>query len=213
MNKTLIRKILIKMYSSKRSIVRNFVLKGARKIDNKECNYKTLTKIFKKYCNVEIGEYSAGGCFVPYAFDPNTKIGRYCSFAISVRGMNGNHPMEFCSTHALFYNPKLNDKLEKKPLKYNPLEIGSDVWMGHNAIIMPSVTTIGHGAVIAAGAVVNKNIPPYAVVVGNPARVVRYRFSHETIDRLLKSEWWNKSLDELEIDKMRVPLVDENIPS
>ena len=62
---------------------------------------------------------------------------------------------------------------------------------------MPSVSTIGDGAVVAAGAVVNKNVPPYAVVCGNPARVVRYRFSEETIRELQYSRWWEKSIEEL----------------
>ena len=212
MKKRIISKVLIKMYASRRRFVRNFVLKMARKIDHKSCNYKTLTEIARKYWNVDIGEYSMGGCFVPFAFDPFTKIGRYCSFAGEVRAMNANHPMEFCSMHALFYNPKLNKKIDKMEIEYGSLEIGSDVWMGHHAIIMPSVTSIGHGAVIAAGAVVNKNLPPYAVAVGNPARIVRYRFAPEVIEKLLESEWWSKEPDELDLDKMKKPLTVEDLP-
>ena len=68
---------------------------------------------------------------------------------------------------------------------------------GHNSIIMPGVGRIGDGAVVAAGAVVNKEVPPYAVVVGNPARVVRYRFDPETIERLLAEKWWEKDIDEI----------------
>ena len=208
--RSLVSKILVAMYGSRRNFVKNFVLKAARKIDEKSCNFKTLSKIFKKYRDVEIGEYSMGGCFVPHSFDPNTKIGRYCSFAGVVRGMNANHPMDFPSTHALFYNPKLNKSIDEMPFGYDRLEIGSDVWMGHNAIIMPSVTSIGTGAVIAAGAVVNKNIPPYAVAVGNPARVIRYRFSPETIEKLLESRWWEKSLEELDINFMKARLEEES---
>jgi serine acetyltransferase len=62
---------------------------------------------------------------------------------------------------------------------------------------MPNVKKISDGAVIAAGAVVNKDVPPYAVVVGNPARIVRFRFSNETIEKLQASKWWEKSLDEI----------------
>ncbi len=198
MGKKLLRKLIVRMYGSNRRFIRNSMLKMAHKIDASEFNYHTLREIFIKYWDVEIGEYSMGGCFVPYAFDRHTTIGRYCSFAGSVRGMNRNHPMEYKSTHALFYNPKMNKEIAEDPIEYIPLEIGSDVWMGHNAIIMPAVTSIGHGAVIAAGAVVNKNIPPYAVVVGNPARVIRYRFSPEKIEKLLESKWWEKPFDQLD---------------
>jgi serine acetyltransferase len=83
------------------------------------------------------------------------------------------------------------------PIKDIPLKIGNDVWLGHNSIIMPNVKEIGTGAVIGAGAVVNKDVPPYAVVVGNPARVVKYRFEKCVIEELLKSKWWEKSIEEL----------------
>ena len=210
MKKAVLRKVLIKLYGSRRRIVKNFVLKAARKLDQKECNYITLSEIFRKYMRVEIGEYSMGGCFIANAFDPNTRIGRYCSFAGVVKGLNANHPMEYPSTHALFYHPKLNKTYKSMPYDYDTLEIGADVWMGHNAIIMPSVTEIGVGAVIAAGAVVNKNIPPYGVVVGNPARVIRYRFPPEIIEKLLASKWWEKPLDQIDQKMMNKPLTEEN---
>jgi acetyltransferase-like isoleucine patch superfamily enzyme len=68
--------------------------------------------------------------------------------------------------------------------------IGHDVWIGHGAIIMPGVT-IGHGAIVGSGAVVTKNIPPYAIAVGVPAKVIKYRFDEPTIQALLSIEWWN----------------------
>lgn len=98
--------------------------------------------------------------------------------------------------HAFFYDPVLGI-CDSFLGEFFPLEIGNDVWIGEGAIVMPSVSTIGDGAVVAAGAVVNKNVPPYAVVCGNPARVVRYRFSEETIRELQYSRWWEKSIEEL----------------
>ena len=97
--------------------------------------------------------------------------------------------------HAFFFNPKLG--FVDGSLPRSPLTIGNDVWLGHNSIIMPGVGRIGDGAVVAAGAVVNKEVPPYAVVVGNPARVVRYRFDPETIERLLAEKWWEKDIEEI----------------
>ena len=96
-------------------------------------------------------------------------------------------------------------------LKRTELTIGNDVWIGHNAIILSGVSSIGDGAVIGAGAVLYKDVPPYAVVLGNPARVVRYRFSAEKIEELLESKWWEKSIDELlpEIESFQKPLETE----
>jgi virginiamycin A acetyltransferase len=68
--------------------------------------------------------------------------------------------------------------------------VGDDVWLGYSALVLPGVT-IGPGAVVAAGSVVARDVPPYAVVAGNPARVVRSRFSEEDVERLLRAAWWN----------------------
>lgn len=74
--------------------------------------------------------------------------------------------------------------------------VGNDVWIGHNAVIMPGVH-IGDGAIIGAYSVVAKDIPPYAIAVGNPARVIKFRFDDEMIDLLLKFKWWNKEENEI----------------
>jgi acetyltransferase-like isoleucine patch superfamily enzyme len=77
-----------------------------------------------------------------------------------------------------------------------PVSVGSDVWIARNAIILPGVT-VGDGAVIGAGAVVTRDVPPYAVVAGSPAKPIRYRFDGETIGRLLSIKWWDLPDDEL----------------
>jgi acetyltransferase-like isoleucine patch superfamily enzyme len=93
------------------------------------------------------------------------------------------------------------------------LSIGNDVFIGHNAIILPTVEQIGDGAIIGAGSVVHKDVAPYAVVTGNPARVVRYRFSEKTIAQLLESRWWLRTIDELssEIDSFQRPIEGKEI--
>jgi len=88
--------------------------------------------------------------------------------------------------------------VKDEKIKRSYLEIGNDVWVGRNAIITPSVSRIGNGAVIGAGAVVTKDVPDYAVVVGNPAQIIKYRFSEQKIKKLLDTKWWNKSIEELE---------------
>ncbi len=182
--------------SVKKVKLRRFILNRIKSVEGGEYYSPTLRKIFLEYYGVEIGIHTHGGCFVPGNYDHHTKIGRYCSIAMTSRAMNRNHPMEYKSMHAYFFNPKLG-MCSKDTVEYVPLSIGNDVWIGHNAIIMPNVTSIGDGAVVGAGAVVNKEVPPYGVVVGNPGRVVRYRFSEERIQELLAEKWWEKDIDEL----------------
>jgi len=198
----LIKKVLYKLYRMNNHRVRNFVLRIAKKIEGGEYYSVTLRKIFKDYYKIEIGMYTHGGCFVPGYVDKFTKIGRYCSIAKPVTIRNRNHPLELKSMHAFFFNPKLKI-CDKDFIEYVPLTIGNDVWLGQNSIIMPHVTKIGDGAVVGAGAVVNKDVPPYAVVVGNPSRIVRYRFSKELIEELLSSKWWEKPIEEIK------PLINE----
>ena len=100
--------------------------------------------------------------------------------------------------HGFFFNPGLG--VTDAERHYSPLEIGSDVWLGHNSVISASVSRIGHGAVVGAGAVVFKDVPPYAVVVGNPGRVVRYRCGPEMIATLLAEQWWERDVADLRRD-------------
>lgn len=183
------------------------ILKIINRIDGGELYSKSLREIFEYYHKVDIGMYSHGGCFNPGQIDKFTRIGRYCSIARTVRVMNRNHPMEFRSMHAFFFNPELKYTILDE-IRYIPIDIGNDVWIGFNALIMPNVKKIADGAVVGAGAVVNKDVPPYAVVVGNPARIVRYRFSQSIIDELLSSKWWDKSILELQeiIHEFQKPL-------
>lgn len=192
-----ISRILYWLYgATSRRHVRNLILKGILKLENGEMYSGTLRKIFQDYHKVNVGLYTHGGCFDPGLIDKYTSIGRFCSLARPIRVMNRNHPLEFKSTHAFFFNPALGI-CKKDPIRYTPLEIGHDVWIGHNAIILPSVRSIGTGAVVGAGSVVNKDVPPYAVVFGAPARIINHRFPKEMIQELLSSRWWEQSLEEI----------------
>lgn len=125
-------------------------------------------------------------------------IGRYCSIAKHVQIGVANHPTDWLSISARQYSPKyLNfNRFVGKSCHTLPHEmfqktiIGNDVWIGTNAVVMGGVT-IGDGAIIAAGAVVTKDVPPYAIVGEVPAKVIRYRFSPEIISELLSLKWWN----------------------
>ena len=175
--------------------LRPIIVKVVRKREGDEFLSPTLREIFRRHHGVDVGMYTHGGCFIPWAFGPGTSIGRYSSVAHGAFAATDNHPMHYKSMHGYFFNPSLG--VTDKEWEFSPLSIGNDVWLGHNSIIMPSVDVVGDGAVIAAGAVVNKDVPPYAVVAGNPGRVVRYRFEPETIARLLAEKWWERDLEDL----------------
>ncbi|MBD3241677.1 MAG: antibiotic acetyltransferase [Chitinivibrionales bacterium] len=166
------------------------------KLEGGPIHSRTIRAIFSRYYGVHVGLYSASGCFIPNHFRGGTTIGRYCSIYDTARAFSANHPMNLRSSHALFANPALG-VVSDNLIRRNGLAIGNDVFIGHNAILLPPVERVGDGAVIGAGAVVNRDVPPYAVVVGNPARVVRFRFRREIIEDLLKQQWWRSSIEEL----------------
>lgn len=137
------------------------------------------------------------------------RIGRYCSINESAR-CHGNHPTQFVTTStfpfdkghyppppsssdaACVFNGKCFESSveEERRTQYQSIEIGNDIWIGANAIILPHVK-IGDGAIVGAGAVVTHDVPPYAIVGGIPAKIIRYRFSPEIIESLLRIQWWD----------------------
>ncbi|OLT21971.1 hypothetical protein BJF81_14090 [Ornithinimicrobium sp. CNJ-824] len=186
--------MLVQLYgrgSTGRSTARRLI----NRLEGGEIYSDTLRDIFRRYHGVDVGAYTHGGCFVPHAFGPRTTIGRYSSVARTAFAATLDHPTQLKGMHGFFFNPNLGYTDHVR--EYSPLDIGSDVWLGHNSIISSSVARIGHGAVVGAGAVVFKDVPPYAVVVGNPGRVVRHRFDPETIAALLEERWWERDLEEL----------------
>eukprot|EP01037_Dinobryon_pediforme_P015236 gene15236-15382_t len=125
-----------------------------------------------------------------------TNIGKFCSIAAHTRINPGNHPMQrasqshFTYRASAYFDDAADDAGFFEWRQSFPVTIGHDVWIGHGAIILPG-RTIGTGAVVAAGAVVTKDVPDYAIVVGNPARVLRGRFDAATAARLLALSWWD----------------------
>jgi acetyltransferase-like isoleucine patch superfamily enzyme len=154
-----------------------------------------LRRHFASNYSVEVGLYSYG-CFDRWRVPPRTRIGRYCSFAKSARILDANHPLESLSTHPYFYEAKWG-VVEKDRIDAAWLLIEDDVWIGHNAVITPGCKHIGRGAIIGTGAIVTRNVPPYAVMVGLPAKKLRDRFDPATIAALEASHWWEMSKAEL----------------
>ena len=149
-----------------------------------------------------IGKYFGmnESCFVARA-----TVGAFCSIGARTSINPFNHPTDWLSIHEFQYHPNSFDwvpeytdieRLARTPEMFEHVTIGNDVWTGHNVNVMPGVN-VGDGAVLAAGAVVTKDVPAYAIVAGVPATIKRYRFSEQTIERLLRVKWWDFELSEL----------------
>ncbi|MBN1816830.1 MAG: CatB-related O-acetyltransferase [Sedimentisphaerales bacterium] len=198
--RSLFSAILVSLYGmTSRECVRRSIRKKAIRLEGGEMYSLTLRRIFKKFHKVDVGLYSYG-CFRIEDVPEGTVIGRYCSFAKGVVIFNANHPLERLSLHPFFYNPYLK-VVEKETIRRSNLCIGHDVWFGRNSLILPNVRQIGNGAVIGAGAIVTKDVPSYAIVAGNPARVIKYRFSESMQRQVEATQWWTYSIEELK-DKL-----------
>lgn len=125
-----------------------------------------------------------------------TIIGKFCSIASYVRINPGNHPMERASQAHFTYRSRqywpeeADDEALFDWRRSHAVTIGHDVWIGHGVVILPG-RTIGTGAIVGAGAIVTRDVAPYTIVAGNPARVIRRRFDETVADRLLALAWWH----------------------
>ena len=142
---------------------------------------------------VELADYSyvVNDSDIAYA-----TIGKFCSIAAMTRINPGNHPMHRASQSHFTYRASAyflgeeDEQLFFAWRRAHRVAIGHDVWIGHGAIVLPG-RRIGDGAVIAAGAVVTNEVPAYAIVAGNPARIIRPRFPHDVAERMRALAWWD----------------------
>lgn len=125
------------------------------------------------------------------------EVGKYCQFGADVSVHTTNHPISYLSTYV---NKNLFNGDLKKLKSVKKTVIGNDVWIGHNVNIIGGVT-IGNGSIIAAGALVTKDVPAYSIVGGVPAKEIRKRFSENVIKEIEALQWWNMSEQELENHK------------
>ncbi len=177
---------------------------NCRLFDNVEIDKEsTLSNYNVLFSNVKVMSSSIGAHSYLQANSivSNTDVGKFCSIAMNTYIGLPQHALSCFSTHPAFY-------LKNTPLAktfsdidnfetFKRTHIGNDVWIGHGALIMSGIS-IGHGAVIGAGAVVTKDVPDYAVVIGVPATVIKFRFDNETIKYLLEFKWWDKEDDWLQ---------------
>ncbi|MFB9276291.1 CatB-related O-acetyltransferase [Cohnella cellulosilytica] len=178
----------------------------------------TTTRVVE---GVKIGRFTYGYQKHCYPKSLLQEIGAFTSINESVRIGEVNHPLNFITTHPILYTSE-NEILGYEGIpgilpqeevidvygiaSNKKIVIGNDVWIGANAILLPGVT-VGDGAVIGAGAVVTKDVPPYAIVGGVPARLIRYRFSPEETEILLRVKWWDWNIEEIrsKIHLLRTP--------
>lgn len=123
------------------------------------------------------------------------KVGKYSSIAADVLFLLSSDQHQCAINHECFYTTNWN-----QPDTHKQTEVGNDVWIGTKALILNGIK-IGDGAIIGAGAVVTKDVPSYAVIAGNPGRIVRFRFDFEQITKLLDLEWWDFTDEQVELLK------------
>lgn len=175
------RVLFFRLKKKAEDIPREFVI-------NEEANIELIVPNIK---NVGKWSYCQSDTVI---INSETKIGAFCSFGPRVVLGHGKHPMNYISTSPYFYFEKLGFK-NKKQVSHEefwdlePIEIGNDVWIGDGVFVKNGVK-IGDGAIIGARTVVTKDVPPYAIVVGTPSTILRYRFDRETIKTLLELKWW-----------------------
>lgn len=181
--------------------------------DESDWPHTIFLKNFINHPNISIGDYTYYNDFrlpvndvrkllVPYMHPGAPEkliIGKFVQIAHGVQFItsSANHQMDGFSTYpfAVFGEPWASSYQAKWPNKGDTI-IGNDVWIGHEALIMPAVS-IGDGAIIASRSVVTKDVPPYSIVAGNPAKIIRKRFDEKTISQLLDIKWWDWTIDKI----------------
>ncbi len=145
--------------------------------------------------NLKIGYASSIG--VSCNLNGDITIGKFTQIGGFVGVYSTNHPTDYLSIYT--GNNFLNGYL-KKNTQYGNVEIGNDVWIGHGVVILKDIK-IGNGAILGSGSIITKDVPPYAIVGGTPAKILKYRFSEDVIDKLNEIKWWDKPLEDLEAKK------------
>ena len=157
----------------------------------KQDTSKRARSLQERYPQYQIGRGTYGGLEVlSWGEGATLRIGAFCSIASDVKViLGGEHRIDWVTTYPFNVLWEAGNQIQGHPKTKGDVTIGNDVWIGTEAIIMSGVI-IGDGAVIGARALVTKNMPPYAIVVGNPALVIKKRFDKETIQHLLEVKWW-----------------------
>ena len=200
----MIRKYLRSMFLFMRKHSRNtrmnrYLEKTIAKLDGGFYYSAKIRELYKEMHGLTIGYGTYGGCWNNSAmWWNNIVIGNYCSFAGNVSLFPCDHPTNLFTTHPITYDTCLSGAAKQRYFGEKPsLNIGHGVWFGNNSIVLSGCKVIGNGAIIGAGSVVTHDVPPYAIVVGNPAKVLRYRLTIEQIEKVEATQWWLLDKEEL----------------
>ena len=193
----LIERFLLRLKPSKKRITK--LMKRSFRRDGDR--YDFIRTYVARHYGIKIGKYSYGFKSFCNPRHMMHEMGAFCSIAENVHIAFANHSIDTVTSHSFIYNRHYGFTDHDTPLtqidpRNTPVTMGHDVWIGRDATILCGVH-IGTGAVVAAGAVVTKDVPPYAIVGGVPAKIIKYRFDEETIQRLLDSAWWTWPDDQI----------------
>lgn len=181
----------------KNKIDRNVIVASTAKVINSNLKYYSRLKEYSEIHHSKLGEFSY---ISQYSMVNKATIGKFCSIANGCYIGLWEHNTDV-STHS-FYLYEHSGNFVKGYKNYDKdyieTKIGNDVWIGANSVILKGIK-VSNGAIIGAGSVVTKNVPPYSIAVGNPAKVIKYRYEKEDIKWLLKIKWWNFSRKKLDM--------------
>ncbi len=177
-----------------KSIIHKFI----DRFEGGEFYSESIRYIYERKYNTSagIGSY---GCFND-KFNPfraEIIIGKWCSIADGTTYIPGNHPKNDVSTHPIFHRAEYGFCPPRTFEPRKPLNIGNDVWIGMNVLIMPGCSDIGDGAIIGGGTVLTHDVEPYTIVAGNPGKVIGKRFDDDKIRLVEKSKWWDLDIHSL----------------
>lgn len=192
--------------NSKRIFTRHVMQQGHYQPGNRV--FITQRVLLEPEATLPLGRFCTMGAFSYFSswFDGAATVGRYSSIAKNCGVMGDSHPTSWLTTHPLPWYPpfagvardhyQIDLQQEPYEARPHPVTIGNDVWIGQNVLFKGGIT-IGDGAVVAAGSIVTKDVEPYAIVGGGPAKLIKYRFPEDLRHRLIQSKWWEYNLLEL----------------